>query len=198
MSSDEKPRDYVDRDPEDARAPEFSASSILREDFLKEVVRPKVLRMARQPVALKALTGLTVAGSKYFTLQNKHSSQVAKLNLDFRELAKTKLAINKLMFKEVEEPGVIPRTLAKLEEITARFNTEEQPRMEQIMDSINGNLSESQGILNKTNTSYGNLLSFVNEHSLIIKIALAIFGGGIVLTAVLIPILLIKILIFGL
>jgi len=102
------------------------------------------------------------------------------------------------MFKKVEEPGVIPRTLAKLEEITARFNTEEQPRMEQIMDSINGNLSESQGILNKTNTSYGNLLSFVNEHSLIIKIALAIFGGGIVLTAVLIPILLIKILIFGL
>lgn len=197
MSTDETPRDSVKKDPKEVRSPEFITSSLLRDD-LKEVTRPKVLRTARQPIALKTLTGLSAASSKYFALQNKHSSQVAKLNLDFRELAKTKLAIDKITFKEVEEPGVIPRTLAKLEETIARFNTEEQPRMEQIMDSINGNLSESQGILNKANTSFGNLLSFVNEHSLLIKIALAIWGGGIVLTAILIPILLIKILIFGL
>lgn len=197
MSQDEKPKDSVDKDPEDIHAPRFAASSLLRED-LTVVMRPKVLRTARQPMALKTLTGLTAAGSKYFAIQNKHNFQAARLNLDFRELAKTRIAIDKIAYKEVEEPGVIPRTLTKLEEITARFNAEEQPRIEQIMDSINGNLSESQGMLNKANTSFGNLLSFVNEHSLLIKIGLAICGGGIVLTAILIPILLIKILFFGL
>jgi len=57
------------------------------------------------------------------------------------------------------------------------------------MNSINGNLTESQGILNKVNTSIGNSLNFIGSNRLLFKIGLAIAGGSIAITLILIPIL---------
>ncbi|MBO3803296.1 MAG: hypothetical protein JTT11_05400 [Candidatus Brockarchaeota archaeon] len=198
MSSNEEPREAAEAGPGDDPVAEYMASASILQRRWKDVLVPKVSRAARQPVGLKTLSGLTAAGSKYYAVQSKYSSQMARIKLQFRELDKMKAAIDKIAFKEVEEPGVVPRMFGKLEEAMVRFNAEEQPRIERIMDSVDGNLTESRGILNKVNTSLGNLLGLASQHSLLIKVALAICGGGIVLTLILIPLVLIKILIFGL
>ena len=113
------------------------------------------------------------------------------------EIDKLNGEIDKIKYVYVDEPGVIPRTLGKIEDIVARVSTEEQPRIEKIMDSVNGNLTESQGILNKINVVAGKIIGFVGGHTLLLKIGIGIAGAGIVLTLVLIPILLIRWIVWG-
>jgi hypothetical protein len=62
---------------------------------------------------------------------------------------RTKLALIRAAIDEIlyEEPGVVPRTIHNVQEILERFHTLEQPRVEEILDSLNDNLEESQGIL---------------------------------------------------
>jgi hypothetical protein len=60
------------------------------------------------------------------------------------KLALIRSAINEILY---EEPGVVPRTIHNVQEILERFHTLEQPRLEEILDSLNDNLEESQGIL---------------------------------------------------
>lgn len=45
------------------------------------------------------------------------------------------------------EPGLVPATLNNVNETIERFNTLEQPRIEDILDSVDDNLNESQEIL---------------------------------------------------
>lgn len=45
------------------------------------------------------------------------------------------------------EPGLVPATLNNVNETIERFNTLEQPRIEDILDSVEGNLNESEEIL---------------------------------------------------
>jgi hypothetical protein len=66
------------------------------------------------------------------------------------ELAtRTKLAVVRAAIHEIlyEEPGVVPTSVHNLQLILERFNTLEQPRLEEILDSINDNLEESEEIL---------------------------------------------------
>lgn len=68
----------------------------------------------------------------------------------YEELAvRTKLAVIRGAIHEIlyEEPGVIPTSIHNVQLILERFNTLEQPRLEEILDSINDNLEESEGIL---------------------------------------------------
>ena len=164
----------------------------------KPVGAPEFSKAIAQPVAFKTMRGLDTASGKYYAVNSKYMLQKAYLKLHLREIDKTQAEIDKIRFREIQEPGVIPRTIAKLEDILVRLNSEEQPRLEQIIDSINGNLTESQGILNKVNTSIGNLLNFISSNSLLFKIGLAIVGGSIAITLILIPILIIRMIFFGL
>jgi len=68
----------------------------------------------------------------------------------FKELAiRTKLAVVRQAIHEIlyEEPGVIPTGLHNVQLILERFNTLEQPRLEDILDSVDDNLEQSEEIL---------------------------------------------------
>ena len=150
-----------------------------------------------QPSALSLTKEFTPTIDKYFALNSRYESFKAYQIYHWGEIDKLHGEIDKIKYVYVEEPGVIPRTLSKIEDIVARVNTEEQPRIEKIMDSVNGNLVESQGILNKINGIAGKVTGFVGNNALLIKIVIGIAGAGIVLTLVLIPILLIRWIVWG-
>ncbi|HEY43760.1 MAG TPA: hypothetical protein G4O11_07240, partial [Anaerolineae bacterium] len=68
----------------------------------------------------------------------------------FKELTiRTKLAVVRQAIHEIlyEEPGVVPNSLHNLQQILERFNTLEQPRLEDILDSVDDNLEQSEEIL---------------------------------------------------
>lgn len=60
------------------------------------------------------------------------------------KLAMVRATINEILY---EEPGVVPTTLYSVKEILERFNTLEQPRIEELLDSVNNNLEETEDIL---------------------------------------------------
>ncbi|RZN14983.1 MAG: hypothetical protein EF812_04005 [Methanosarcinales archaeon] len=60
------------------------------------------------------------------------------------KLAVVRKAINEILY---EEPGVVPTSIYNLQQILERFNTLEQPRLEEILDSVDDNLGESEEIL---------------------------------------------------
>lgn len=169
--------------------------SMLKSD-LKGGIGPNVLKASRQPDSLKMATCLI--NSKYHAYNSGYSLQKAVINKDERDIAKVKHKIDKIKYKVVEELGVIPRTLANFEDILKRFNTEEQPRIEAILDSANDNLTESKNLINKANTTFEKVSDFTGNHKLLVKIALGVVGGAVVMTLVLIPIALIRLIIFGL
>jgi hypothetical protein len=151
-------------------------------------MRPSVLSLTKE---------LTPTIDKYFALNSRYESFKAYQIFHWGEIDKLHKEIDKIKYVYVDEPGVIPRTLGKIEDIVARVNTEEQPRIEKIMDSVNGNLVESQGILNKINGIAGKVIGFVGSHTLLLKIGIGIAGAGIIFTLVLIPILLIRWIVWG-
>jgi hypothetical protein len=99
-------------------------------------MRPSVLSLTKE---------LTPTIDKYFALNSRYESFKAYQIFHWREIGKLHREIDKIKYVYVDEPGVIPRTLAKIEDIVARVNTEEQPRIEKIMDSVNGNLWSRKG-----------------------------------------------------
>ena len=60
------------------------------------------------------------------------------------KLAVVRKAINEILYEEL---GVVPTSIYNLQQILERFNTLEQPRIEEILDSINDNMEESEEIL---------------------------------------------------
>ncbi len=68
----------------------------------------------------------------------------------FEELqVRTKLAVVRKAIHEIlyEEPGVIPTGLHNVQQILERFHTMEQPRIEDILESLDDNLNQSQDVL---------------------------------------------------
>jgi len=68
----------------------------------------------------------------------------------YKELAiRTKLAVVRKAINEIlyEEPGVVPTSVYNLQQVLERFNTLEQPRIEEMMDSANDGLEELDEIL---------------------------------------------------
>jgi hypothetical protein len=84
--------------------------------------------------------------------------------------------IDRIRFRRVDTPGVIP----------------------QVLGSLRDSLDEAHGILARVNGALGKALGFVDRYSLFIKIGLGISGVAIVVTLVLVPVLLLKVLLFGL
>jgi hypothetical protein len=74
---------------------------------------------------------------------------------------------------------------------TLRNINNDQPKVDSILDS-------SQGILSRINDTIGKALGFINNYRFWVKIGLGISGFAIVVTLILIPVLLIRIILFGL
>jgi len=86
--------------------------------------------------------------------------------------------------KWIEEPGLIPNTLEELHRVLGTFRTEEQPRIDLVLDNVNANLEESKQTLSKANDtmdSVKNALSILDFDTKYIKIGAMTIGGLIVL-----------------
>ena len=105
--------------------------------------------------------------------------------------------MSRIEYETVEEPGVIPRTLAVLEEILKRVNALEQPKVEKVIDSAGANLENSRMILGGINVALNGVVNLALRYSTLVKIGLAIAAVGVVATIVLIPILILRIILFG-
>lgn len=104
------------------------------------------------------------------------SAEMASLRYKEREMLWLGKELDKIRFRWVEKPGVIPETL----------------------ESLHGSFGEAQGILAKINEATGKALGFACKLSLPIKIGLGISGVAIVVTLILIPLLLVRMILFGL
>jgi len=161
------------------------------------VVLPGSVKMAGQPSGMKALSGMSTTGSRFFASHGKFQAHGALINETFRAYNKNVSAMNRIAYKVVEEPGVIPRTLALVETIIGRVNTEEQPRIERIMDGVSGNLAETQGILGYVNRAVGTVMCLIENHRTVTLVALGIVGFLFLAILILIPLVLLRILFFG-
>jgi uncharacterized protein YoxC len=197
MKAEFQPTGINVRDLKDSVSTGSFRSRTMEDPTTSTEIRPTNTAIHMQSAVLRATKDLSPTRGKYFTLNSRYEAFKAYQNLHFREINKIRKEIDRIKFVYVDEPGVIPRTLAKVEDSIARFNIEEQPRIEKILDSINGNLIEGQGILGKINSTFGRILGLVDRHTLLVKIGLAAAGGLIVFTLALIPILILRWIIFG-
>jgi len=177
-------------------SPLSSAAIYAREGAKQQLASPMVMK--NSPTGMKVFSGISTAGSRYFATHSKYRVQTAYLKEHWRDIQKTQKGIDRIKYVVVEEPGVIPRILAVVETILDRVNKEEQPRIEQILDSANGNLVNSREILDKINTGLGSIFSLISGNQTLVKIGLIIAAVAVVVTMVLIPIVLIRIILFGL
>ncbi|MDY6932068.1 MAG: hypothetical protein SVJ22_09175 [Halobacteriota archaeon] len=161
-----------------------------------EGIVPNFSKATMQPNIVKIMSGFTE--NKYYAYNNKYGFQKAIIKQNEIDLSKVKWKIDGIKYKTVETPGVIPTTLQEIKEILERFNSEEQPRIEDILDSINDNLVESKEAMGKVNTAFGWISDFASKHERLVKIAGGVALGALALTLVLIPILIIRVIIFGL
>jgi hypothetical protein len=136
------------------------------------VQRPSVPGVSGAGVAAFATDG---AGSPAFA-GNLYDNQKAYLKQVEREKLQIGRDIDRIRFRRVDTPGVIP----------------------QVLGSLRDSLDEAHGILARVNGALGKALGFVDRYSLFIKIGLGISGVAIVVTLVLVPVLLLKVLLFGL
>ena len=147
--------------------------------------KPKYSITGIQPQGAKISAALN---TKFDGYQRNYAFSRAQLAFYERELLKNARRIDKIKFKWEDEPGVIPKTLDEIKSILERVRSEEQPRIEKVLDTLNGNLEESKEALSRVNDSIEStqgMFTFFNKHSGTIKIAVGIFAGVIVLDLVL-------------
>ena len=82
-----------------------------------------------------------------------HNSVKGRIRYLERERYKIEKDISRIRWVKTEEPGVIPKTLDEVHLTIARFRTEEQPRVETILDSLNETILESKTVLENVNES---------------------------------------------
>ena len=143
--------------------------------------KPRFSAIAMQPAGFKISSTLN---SKFDGYQRNYAMADAKVNFYNRELALVGKKINRIKFKNVDVPGVIPKTLDEVHQTIERFRTEEQPRIETILDSVNDNLTESKEALANAKDLIGSLqgpFEFMSKNAGMIKIGATVFGGIIFL-----------------
>lgn len=144
------------------------------------------------------IIGLGTAGTIFPAADLLRDNRRAYLKQMDREKLKLEQQIERIRFREVERPGVIPKILSGVNETIERLNKEDQPRFEKILDNVNGSLEHTKGILGNVNEAVGKVTGMAKQYSLIVKIGLAISGIAIVATLLLIPVLLVRMILFGL
>ncbi|WFN34550.1 hypothetical protein L1S32_00055 [Methanogenium sp. S4BF] len=82
-----------------------------------------------------------------------YNTVIGRIRYLERERLKIEKAAYRIKWVKIEEPGVIPKTLDEVERTINRFRTEEQPRIEIILDSMNETILESKALLENVNES---------------------------------------------
>ncbi|SES69289.1 hypothetical protein SAMN04488587_0622 [Methanococcoides vulcani] len=142
---------------------------------------PKYSMMSMQPHGAIISASLS---TKFDGYQRNYDLLKAQKTFYYRQSLKLERKYELLSNKWVEEPGIIPKTLDELHGVLKNVRTEEQPRIDQLLDNLNANLTESQETLSKANDtmdSIQNALSILDMDTGKIKMGAMVIGGLIVL-----------------
>ncbi|MEA1985408.1 MAG: hypothetical protein U9N13_07130 [Euryarchaeota archaeon] len=116
--------------------------------------------------------------------QRAYSSYMGKNAFSEWQIGRIDRVADKLKFRVEETPGVIPEILDECKDVLERVRTEEQPRIDTVLDTLNENLEESKETLERVNSSLASvqgMFSFVENNSGLVKIGLAAVGGVVFL-----------------
>ncbi|WP_135605194.1 hypothetical protein [Methanococcoides sp. NM1] len=163
--------------------PEIAKPSMEAISSMKRAVAkgPKYSMMSMQPHGAIISASLS---TKFDGYQRNYDLLKAQKTFYYRQSLKLERKYELLSNKWVEEPGIIPKTLDELHGVLKNVRTEEQPRIDQLLDNLNANLTESQETLSKANDtmdSIQNALSFLDMDTGKIKLGAMVIGGLIVL-----------------
>ncbi|WP_135612837.1 hypothetical protein [Methanococcoides sp. AM1] len=163
--------------PETAK-PSMEAISSMKRAVVKG---PKYSMLTMQPHGARISASLS---TKFDGYQRNYDLLKAQKTFYYRQSLKLERKYELLSNKWVEEPGIIPKTLDELHGVLENVRTEEQPRIDQLLDNLNANLTESQETLSKANNtmdSVQNALSFMDMDTGKIKLGAMVIGGLVVL-----------------
>jgi hypothetical protein len=102
----------------------------------------------------------------------------------FRQSIKMEKKYELLSNKWEEVPGVIPKTLGELHGVLENVRTEEQPRIDLLLDNVNATLEEAKDTVGKANDtmdSVKNALSILDFDTKYLKLGGMVVGGLVVL-----------------
>lgn len=126
--------------------------------------------------------------TKFDGYQRNYDLMKAQKAFYARQSLKLDKQYEKLANKWVEVPGVIPGTLEELHGVLKRVRTEEQPRIDMLLDNLNANLTESKEAISKANETMESVqrtLSLLDTGSKLntnlVKIGAMVVGGLVVL-----------------
>jgi len=102
----------------------------------------KLAGMTVQPMSDKI--GSRIKNTDVAAYLGSYNSITGRIRFFERERLKIEKAIERIRWVKIEEPGVIPKTLEEIHLSIQRFRTEEQPRIEKIMDNINESIEKTR------------------------------------------------------
>jgi hypothetical protein len=149
--------------------------------------------MAMQPMAASVATALNQNAVAAY--MDNYQTVEGRLRYHLREKLKVEKAIYRIKWVPVDEPGVISKMLEEIREVIERFRRESQPRLETLLDGVNATVLESKEMLSNINLQLEKsrgMMEFLERHSLLVKIGLALFGGLVVFILVLLVIVLLR------
>ena len=168
--------------PDDSPSVAMSGSPMARMRGASMVFRNKVSAVAAQPMAMNVASALE-QNSVAAYLDNYNMVE-GRMRFYQREKLKIEKAIFRIKWVLVEEPGVIPKTLNEALEILIHVRQQSLTRVDTILDSVNGTLTEATAVLTNVNTSLTSVqgaFDFMTKYGLWIKIGLGVFGGLVLL-----------------
>ena len=183
---------------------EASAGVVHRETIVKTGIpagRPSAVMEATfmgRSIKEKALTARPVGetlGSVIRTPEvnaylGNHNTVTGRIHYLERERLKIEKGIYRIKWEKVEEPGVIPKTLDETHQIMNRFRTEEQPRIEIVLDSVNDTILESKNLLVNVNESLDKSQGWFDSLATYRTPILILCGiGGLLIFAIMIALL---------
>ncbi|WMW24587.1 hypothetical protein RE474_10915 [Methanolobus sediminis] len=134
-----------------------------------------------QPYGAKISASLS---TKFDGYQRNYDLMKAQKAFYFRQSLKMEKKYELLSNKWVEEPGIIPKTLDELHGVLENVRTEEQPRIDLLLDNVNATIEEAKGTVEKANDtmdSVKNALSILDFDTKYLKLGGMVIGGLIVL-----------------
>jgi hypothetical protein len=142
----------------------------------------KVSTVATQPMAMSVASALEQNSVSAYL--DNYNMVEGRMRFYQREKLKIEKAIFRIKWVLVEEPGVIPKMLNEALQILVHVRQQSLTRVDTILDSINGTVTETTAVLANVNTSLTSVqgaFDFLTKYGLYIKIGLGVFGGLILL-----------------
>ncbi|MFY1111536.1 MAG: hypothetical protein AB3K77_07655 [Methanosarcinaceae archaeon] len=118
-------------------------------------IKPEILEglkfslagMGNAPVGIRQPQAARISASmntKFDGFQKNYEFLKAQTTFYERQLLKLDRRFELLNYRWEDEPGIIPQTLDEVHDVLERLHTEEQPRIDAVLDTLNANLEGSK------------------------------------------------------